>query len=437
MTGFTRAVAALALVVSPILIATFYSLFGQAAGLSMRIRDMDGDFVSGILAALGVLLVLQIIPLPVRHRAILTALWLIRAAVTLGLMLFYESYYAVLDAKHYYHEALFLSDPWALVAYGDGTENIIALTSVLAEFSQSYAVFKVLYAAIGLAGVYLSYRAVILALGRESHGMLFILGLMPSILFWTSILGKEPIVSLGIALICIGTVGYFERRNAAYLLVFAAGALIAGFIRMWLLIIFLTPFLATLFLSSRSPAWTKVALGILSVPLFLMAMQTFSDRFQIETAQDLLARSNEIAKNFSTGGSAQKLDSSFDSLGGMIAFLPLGIFTALFRPLPGEVNNPFGILAGLENAGILFLLIYGVWRRGVRPFTVEPILIWAVLTLLAWAAVYGFVSYYNLGTGFRFRQMVTPIMVSLGVWAAFGPAWRAPGSAGIRAARTA
>ncbi|MEM9145000.1 MAG: hypothetical protein AAGC57_02305 [Pseudomonadota bacterium] len=426
MLGFHRGFAALAVVVAPLAIALFYRLFASDAAYGFHILDMEGDFLSGLIAALAILLLLQALPLPPRHSAILTTLWLIRCTVTLGLMLFYESYYAALDAQTYFREGVRLSEPWELFSYGKGTENIIALTALMAVVSESYSYLKVISSALGLIGVYLSYRAAVIALGRESEVMLYVLGLTPSILFWTSILGKEPVVALGVGLICIGAVGYFERRRPGYLLTLGTGLIIVGSIRLWLLMIFLAPFVGAIGLSSRSPPWAKVAMGLLVVPVFLLTVQVFADRFSIETSQDLLMRTNEIAAGFSQGNSARTLESGFGSLGGMIAFLPVGIFTALFRPLPGEVMNPFGLLAGIENAAILGMLIYGCWRRGARPFLIEPVLIWAVLTLLAWAAVYGFVSYHNLGTAFRFRQMVSPILVSLAIWAALGPAWRPP-----------
>ena len=99
----------------------------------------------------------------------------------------------------------------------------------------------------------------------------------------------------------------------------------------------------------------------------------------------------------------------------MIAFLPIGAFTALFRPLPLEVRNAFGLLAGLENAYMLGLFVVGMTRRGFGWFR-QPVLLWALTTLLVWGAVYGFVSYQNLGSAFRFRVQVAPILLLLGLY---------------------
>jgi hypothetical protein len=87
----------------------------------------------------------------------------------------------------------------------------------------------------------------------------------------------------------------------------------------------------------------------------------------------------------------------------------------LFRPLPLEVLNPFGLLAGLENAFILTLFVVGLMRHGLGWFR-QPILLWALITLLVWAAAYGFASYQNLGSAFRFRVQVAPILLLLGLY---------------------
>ncbi len=102
----------------------------------------------------------------------------------------------------------------------------------------------------------------------------------------------------------------------------------------------------------------------------------------------------------------------------MIAFLPIGTFTALFRPLPFEVPNTFGTLAGLENAYLLALFVVGLSRHGLRWFR-QPILLWAVTALLVWGAAYGFASYQNLGTSFRYRAQVAPILLLLGLYLAY------------------
>ncbi len=74
----------------------------------------------------------------------------------------------------------------------------------------------------GLAGVYIFYRAAVLFLGREDMRILLVLGLTPSILFWSSILGKDPIVMLGMAVYSYGAVALWKRRRLSSLIFVAS-----------------------------------------------------------------------------------------------------------------------------------------------------------------------------------------------------------------------
>ncbi|GMG81616.1 hypothetical protein LNKW23_08290 [Paralimibaculum aggregatum] len=413
-------VAAIALV--PATVTVCYLLFGDYAALAFQMRDMEWDFLSGVITALLGVALIQVLPLAdERHRQILAMLWLARIAVTLGLMLFYEGYYVVLDAQGYYYNGLRLSDPWALFEYGMGTENITALVGLLSGLTRSYSALKVIFAFIGLLGIYITYLAAARAFGREIPGLLIALGLMPSILFWSSILGKEPVTSFGIALICWGAVGYFTGRGWSALLALAIGLVIAASIRSWLAAIFIAPIIATIFLGGRVSPAVKGVTMLAAVPVFLLTVQRFAEHFAIDSAQQLIQQTNQLAKGFATGGSAQKIETQFTSLLDMILFVPKGMFAALFRPLPGEIMNPFGILAGLENAAVLALLVKGMLRQPLRAVLRQPVLLWAVLTVMAWGAFYGFASYANLGTAFRFRQMIMPVLLPLVLFLAYGP----------------
>jgi len=410
-----------ALALVPLAVIAGYALFGGAAAASIRIVDFDDDFLTGLAVALALLPLTQLPVFPKAHRPVLALLWLMRIGVTLGVMLPYEAYYG-LDAARYYQEGLRLSDPLAILVYGNGTRNIEAATALLLGLVASYSAVKVIFAFVGLLAVYVFYRAGTRFLGRDRPILLLVLGAFPSILFWNSILGKDPVTSLGIAVFALGAVGALTRRRIGDLVLIGLGLGLASGIRSWLSLIFLAPLVATIFLTGRTSLATKLGFSAVAVPGFLLSLQLFQERFRIQTASDLVQRTDTLAQSWARGGSAQGLGEGFGSLTDMILFLPVGAFTALFRPLPGEVLNPFGLLAGLENAALLGLILYGLRVGGVRPILREPVLLWAVLTLLAWSAVYGFVSYQNLGTAFRFRVQVAPIMLLLALYLAFGSA---------------
>ena len=403
-----------ALVGTPVMMIVGFGMFGSFAAARFRIHDMATDYTTGVIAALVLLVLINFWPVPAAHRRILMFLWLVRIGVTLGVMLPYEAYYG-LDANWYYMTGKALNDPLALLQFGEGTQNITALVGLLSNITESYSAQKVIFSFVGLIAVYIFYRAATICLGQDRIAALYALGLFPSVLFWSSILGKDPVVLLGIAIYCYGVAGLIVRHKMSMLVYVAIGLFIASFIRIWLGVIFVTPLIITYVMAGRSSILMKLIFLLIAVPGFLFALQGFSEQFSVETAQDLVTRTDQISTSWAHGGSARQIEGGFSSIPSMVAFLPIGIFTALFRPLPFEVMNPFGLLAGLENAYILVLFVFGLMRHGLGGLR-SPLLLWALTTLLVWGAVYGFVSYQNLGSAFRFRVQVVPILLLLALY---------------------
>jgi len=135
--------------------------------------------------------------------------------------------------------------------------------------------------------------------------------------------------------------------------------------------------------------------------------------FQLETKQDLIAKVNSFSGSFTGGGSGLEAGEEFTGIGSMIAYVPKGSFNALFRPLPGDVLNPFGQVAGIENMILLILLLLSLMRICYHWGELKhPLVIWAILLLLTWSTMYGFVA-YNLGTAVRYKIQILPVLLGL------------------------
>src|SRR2546425_3318194 len=100
---------------------------------------------------------------------------------------------------------------------------------------------KMSCAMLGLLAVYVFYRAAQLYLGRPDRRVLYVLAFVPSILFWSSILGKDPLVLLGVALYTYGFVGWYRLRRLRYVVVLLLGVMLAAAMRAWLAPILLAP----------------------------------------------------------------------------------------------------------------------------------------------------------------------------------------------------
>ncbi|HEV3048988.1 MAG TPA: hypothetical protein VGX50_01685, partial [Longimicrobium sp.] len=235
--------------------------------------------------------------------------------------------------------------------------------------------------------------------------------LFPSVLFWSSILGKDPVQLLGIGLYGYGVMAWSRTRRWTYLLPLAAGVWVASMVRLWAAPILLFP-LVVFAAWGIQGVWRRVLFVALVAVATIAAVNAFADLFGVETAQDVYQTTETLSRAWSDGGSGQTINVNFTDWRSMLYFIPQGAFTALFRPLPGEISNMFGMMSGLENAVLLGLAVLAVVRSTPGRLR-HPVVLWALLLVVIWASVYGFVSFQNLGSAVRFKLQILPVVLSV------------------------
>lgn len=383
-----------------------------AAGRYLAPHDFAFDYLVAVVWGVALGATIFVWPIPFSHRLVLLAAWAVRMVVALGFMLYYEWNYPTLDAYGYFAASLDRHFDWSAIGFGLGTENLNAFAWLHGRLlPESYHAMKVSCALAGVVATYLFYRAAVVALGRERLVLLAVLLFAPGMLFWSTILGKDPLILLGVALYAYGVVCWQRRGRPGYLALVAAGIFIAAGIRLWFAPILLGPLFLLALIGLRS-ALQRIVFTALGGVLLWIAVEQFRQQFALASIDELLSATTSLSQGWAYGGSAQEIGTAFTSVGGMIRFLPVGMFTALFRPLPGEVMNPFGLLAGLENLLLLGLAAVALVRLRPRELA-DPLVLWALAWVLAWAALYGFVSYQNLGTAVRFKLQILPVLLLL------------------------
>jgi hypothetical protein len=391
-----------------------------ALGHQFRIPqdDIGTDYRVGFLWAVALCFSLLFWPVHNADKRALVRVWLVKMVVVLGAMLLFESHYKILDSYQYFGEPQRKGFRWQGFAFGDGTTNVVSLSWLhLQAIPASYHAMEVSFAMVGLVAIYLLYRAAVRFLRREDIRVLYLFALFPSILFWSSIIGKEPVMLLGISLYVYGVVGIHTHRSPrfAYAISVAAGVALASLIRVWLAPILLVPLVVFMLLALRS-VLAKALVVATVAGAFLHTLSMTSDTLDIESRNDLVERTDHFSHmqargSGSEGGSSLSV-ARFKDFGSMAKFVPVGAFTALFRPLPGEVLNPFGLLASLENLVLLALLLLAIKRSRWREVR-QPLILWAITVILVWSVVYGFASTQNLGAAVRWKLQVLPLMVGL------------------------
>ena len=376
------------------------------------LRQTSGvDYLFAGVWAIALGLTLFLWPVTREARRALFVAWAAKIAVTLGLMLPYEAHYS-LDAYAYFLIGQFEPPSFGELEFGDGSLLMKFLSGVhTSAIPVSYHAEKVTCAYIGLVAIFLLYSAARLAWRNLDIRAFYWLALFPSIIFWTSILGKDPIVLLGIAMFVHGIVGWSRSGRSSALLYAGLGVLLAAAFRIWLAAVLVAPL--SLFLIGRIRSfWTRAVFTVLLALALIVSVRTFLGSIEAGGATDVIDYSNRVAHSWEGGGSGQTLDTEFTSATDFLLFWPLGVFTALLRPLPGEFLAPFPLLASLENGFLLALVIRAAVRFRARDLK-KPLIGWAVAFVFTWAAVYSIASYQNLGSSVRFRLQILPVFLGL------------------------
>lgn len=398
--------------------AALLSISGLTVTWGDRIpqENLQADYWAAVICAL--LIGMSIFAWPVRNdeKPALVLAWFAKAIVVLIVMLPYEWHYE-LDCFGYFAWSRVPAPALENGDFPQGRELVIAIARFVDRIVDSYHTEKLIFALFGFVAVYLFYRAGMALSGRDSEPRaLLALALFPSIIFWSSILGKDPIVFLGMGLYAWGVAWWSRSHRFRYLLAIGAGVFLASAVRSWMGIILLLPLLAFVLRGART-MFSKVVLAGLGCAAFFLLLQRFAEGMGIASTGDIPAVTDYIARSWSYGGSGHEIATEFTSIGMMLAFMPAGIITVLFRPLPGEVMNMFGLLSGLENL-FLVVLAFRTLRRLMTPagraaIRGDAVVYWGVLLIITWSSIYGFVSYQNLGASVRFRLSILPIVLGL------------------------
>ena len=156
------------------------------------ILDPYLDFSKGLILSVVFALIF------LRHKAYLF-LWLIKAFVTLFLLLPYEFHYG-LDSFTYFHWAVNF-DLQAIESYWglNGTRHLIVFVHYLTYIlGDSYYAIKIFFSFLGFIGLIIFYEVYKYIADKNNifipnNKFIYILFLFPSIIFWSSTLGKDSL----------------------------------------------------------------------------------------------------------------------------------------------------------------------------------------------------------------------------------------------------
>lgn len=386
-------------------------LFVENSGVNIPTGDVLIDYAWGVGWACALFLSIFIWPVRWEHKRLLAAGWLVKCFVALVVMLPYEQRYWGLDCWTYFQRAHLGFAELSPRLMRGGADLVIWLGALHLKIGpDSYQAMKLSFAMIGLVAVYLFYRAGELLVGRYSPFAFWALMVYPSVLFWSSILGKDPLILAAISLNVWGVVNVAVRGRNRYLIAVLAGVGAASAVRVWMGPILILPGLFVLGARIRHVGWRITAVLLIACALSILAPATI-DRLQLDKAADLLEATRTINEGWRANSSLQS-NVELTSVWDLLLSTPERMFIAFFRPLPGDVPNLFGTLAGFENLVLLLLSAWALLRLRLRYFR-NHMFLWGTVLLVTWGLAYSVIAYKDLGTAVRFKLQVLPILLGM------------------------
>ncbi|MCO5143024.1 MAG: hypothetical protein M9962_08045 [Oligoflexia bacterium] len=396
-----------------VLILPYFLSGVQFLGYRIPQSHLEDDYLKGFITGTFLFMILAFIPFPKKDRKNILIVWAAKLFVTLFFMLFYEYAYG-LDAYWYFQRSQLSVADLSSIGWGQGTANLAYVfwyfEHRVVQFS-SYHTLKVFSSFMGFIGIYLFYRGIINYLQIDFPKLFLFFGLFPSVLFWSSILGKDPLILLGIGLCYYGMLTIVKSRQYIHLVPIVLGLFILAAIRLWMVPIVFFPFLLGFLLKTNSML-IRLGIIIIAITASLYSLRYIGTTLEIDSESSFVDHINYTSKAWQRGGSAGSVPE-LSSMSAVLKFLPIGMFTALFRPLPFEILTVFGAIAGLENFLILVLL-FNCLKKKNRSKWKQPVIIWFTAYVLLWALVYAFISPQNLGSSVRFKlQVLLPLLGTL------------------------
>ncbi|HEY4930154.1 MAG TPA: hypothetical protein VII23_01175 [Terriglobales bacterium] len=271
----------------------------------------------------------------------------------------------------------------------------------------------VLFSLAALWGGYFFYRAFCIAFctgDTALYGMMAVL--LPSILFWSSAIGKDALSQLFIGLTAYGFARVCQRLEMRSLLICALG--IAGVLAVrphiaaMLAVAVALPFA----IGKGRGGWANLAAKIVLIPVLvgvsLWVVGQAGEFLGLETAdsQSGIEKVDVLTKGTQIGGSAFNTGQSVVMRVAESPFL-------IFRPFPWEVNGTMAAVASLEAVGLLWF----AWKRRRRFWAAvrqwrEPFVAFIFMYTLVFSVAFAAAT-SNFGILVRERIMMVPLLLML------------------------
>ena len=406
------------LAISILLFVVFFEILVNLETLSQsvfEVRWVDKyshtyyyEFFLGVLTFVA----LTFLVIFMRNKALMI-IWIIKGfVVTLIFMLFYEMYYHGMDTYFYAMRAFVRHFPGL---HGTGTDNVASINSYFTLLvGNSFYSLKVLNAFIGFLGLILLYKTYEYIMRKSrlqiDTRFIYIFFLFPTVLFWSSILGKDPLNLFFIGLFSYGFIHLIDNIKIRYIVMIVIAMWWVSYIRSWWTAIMMTSiFLYYVKLDSVK----HFMMFIFIAPFFGFIVLQLLHTQGISSFDEVFIKMTETSRNLSQSGTALGSSVGVHAITGigdyLLYYIP-NLFTSLYRPMPWDIRNPFTAMAAVENV-ILFYLSYKYIFKNWKNIYSNKYLRFYLVLIFSWSLLYVIISPTNLGIAVRFKLQVLPAML--------------------------
>jgi len=359
---------------------------------------------------------------PYLRRLLMISLMAHMAASSMFLWLGLVVYGGTADAFHYWTVGRALADQfqtggWSVFHPPYWSTNLINNVSGVAALliGDALPTLFIAFALIPLAGTYCFYRAFVIVFPDGDRWLFGLLAaLSPSLLFWSSFLGKDSPIQYFIALTCLGFAKVTHQAGLQGALLCAVGLsgtlLMRAHVAAILAIAMTLPYLIGKSRRGSGHKATKLILiPVLLLSTYFLISQAHAFLYSNTNSADstsVFQEADTITKNSHTGGSAFNGGTS----------LPIRIAEApvlMFRPFPWEIHNGLALVSAVESMGLLIFClvqrreIWSMLRDWRNPY-VGFLLMYSIVFSITFGATIS-----NFGILARQRIMMTPIVIML------------------------
>jgi hypothetical protein len=359
-----------------------------------------------------------------------TVVWFIMAAFSAKMLgslaryyFTYVAYVSVGDAEEYDAFGKYLMPYYRSFDFSPdvgqipGTGFLKMITGILYSVAGSsklgaFTVFSWL-GFIGLLCCWRAFKRAVPSGDSKRYGILVLF--LPSLLYWSSALGKDAWALFGLGICAYGVARVMTRQAYSGILYLALGLGAVVMVRPHVALTVGSGLVLAALLfkpqkkSPLNPIFRVLTFAILLVLMIVLISQTEKflgvETLNQETVNSELAAAEGRTVEAGSSFSPVRVNTPLD--------LPYATTTVLFRPFPWETHNGQTLVTALESMFLIILTVRG-WRRLrsiPRCLRREPYVAYSLGITLTF--VYAFSSFSNFGILARQRCQVLPFFLVL------------------------